>query len=253
MADYNLTAGDIATFPTLLQIQGDIGPGVIPLTQAGVWDLMAQLDVLAKQPYTSIHNGQLKAWVDGIFTPLITTTTVCQNVDGTHVSVIELYLFAAWGRWLPTASDYDPNSVIGFMNEFWRFIEPGGAEWWPWPNAPGNWHDAVQSLYLNWIDRDRPQRSLHQHAHDTTTTTTTTAGPSHHAARHHHTNTNTTTSTPPRTAPATGLPCRVRLDSSNEFAHTNPPRVVGRCDAVHRCHTVRTLTRDPTGAVRDTQ
>src|SRR5262249_39175939 len=142
MADYSLTAGDIATFPTLLQIQGDIGLGITPLAQPGVWDFMLQLDVLAKQHYTSIHNAQLKEWVDAILTPLITTPTVYQ------CSVTMLYISAAWGRWPPTLNNYDPDAVFSFDNEFWIFITPAYPGSWPRPPAPLYWWNAVQNLYL---------------------------------------------------------------------------------------------------------
>src|SRR5262245_58571389 len=143
MADDRLTPGDIAVFPILIRIQNDIGPGVTPLTQAGVLDFMAQLDVLAKQFYPQIHNAHVKAWVDGIFTPLISTLTVYQ------CSVTGLYILSAWGRWLA-----DKPLLISETQYFIAFLSfelapSGNGQSWK-PETPGYWCDAVDSVFWGW-------------------------------------------------------------------------------------------------------
>jgi hypothetical protein len=155
MADYSLTAEDIAAFPTLVRIQGDIGPGISPLIQAGVWDFMVQLDVLAKEHYAQIHNAQLKAWVDGIFTPLSTTTTVYQ------CSVTVLYIAASWGRWLPAfgAKWGRLNGNILYPQDFWTFCY-ARDDHWPWPDAPGYWNNALYALIGGWEFDGPPQVAL---------------------------------------------------------------------------------------------
>jgi hypothetical protein len=152
MADYSLTAGDIATLQILIRIQSDIIPSVTPLTQAGVWDFMVQLDALAKEHYTSIHNTQLKAWVDGIYTPLSTTPTVYK------CSVTALYIAACWGRWMAT-SGWPTNYRYPFPDMFWKFAVEKGSHW-PWPDTPGYWHDAVRSLISGWEPPNAPPQNI---------------------------------------------------------------------------------------------
>jgi hypothetical protein len=144
MADYRLTAGDIATFPVLFRIQEDIGPGISPLTQAGVWDFMGQLDVLARQQYPQIQNAQLKAWVDGVFTPLSTTPSVSGDSFTAH------YLAASCGRWLREKMesgdpDYKPDSRIplAYADDF-LFLRT-------WPDTPGYWHKALDAQFFDWM------------------------------------------------------------------------------------------------------
>jgi hypothetical protein len=158
MADNSLTAGDIATFPTLIRIQGDIGPGVTSLTQAGVWDFMVQLDVLAREHYSQIQNGPLRAWVDDIFTPLITTPTVYK------CSVMALYVAAAWGRWLlPFCRNYPhfarPDEPVDFPATYWAFWHVSKYGW-GCPDAPGYWSDALQSLEGGWEPPNAPPQNI---------------------------------------------------------------------------------------------
>jgi hypothetical protein len=122
--DYLLAGEDLAAFPVLIRLQGDVSADAGAPKRAQLLDFMAGLTDLAYHHYVKLSNSQPKGWIDTLYTTVADTQTSYGCTAPGLYAAYSYYMFCQ-GWWQGNPDGNDDYGRTGYPPD-WQ--EGGGQE-----------------------------------------------------------------------------------------------------------------------------